>query len=62
MEEKTLKAYREEYGITQEQLSRTVGVNVRSISMYETNGVATAKFETIKKIAEALGADLNNIR
>lgn len=62
MEKKTLKEYREEFGITQEQLSRITEVNVRSISLYETNGIGTAKFETAEKLAEAINADLNNIR
>lgn len=62
MKKKTLKEYREDFGITQEQLSRKANVNVRSISMYETSGIGTAKFDTVRKIAKILGADLNLIK
>lgn len=59
---KTLKEYREEKGMTQQDLAYLAGLSIRSLSSYETQGVGSAKFDTVKKLCELLDADIDKIK
>ena len=56
--EQTIKQVRLERNLTQEQLGELVGVQKAQISKIE-NSVKNARFETIIKVFEALGAKVN---
>lgn len=53
-----IKHARQELNLTQEQLGELVGVQKAQISKIE-NSVKNARFETIMKVFEALGAKVN---
>ena len=53
-----IKQARQERNLTQEQLGALVGVQKAQISKIE-NSVKNARFETILKVFEALGATVN---
>lgn len=53
-----IKQARQERNMTQEQLGELVGVQKAQISKIE-NSVKNARFETIMKVFEALGAKVN---
>jgi DNA-binding XRE family transcriptional regulator len=53
-----IKQARQELNLTQEQLGELVGVQKAQISKIE-NSVKNARFETIMKVFEALGAKVN---
>lgn len=53
-----IKQARKERHLTQEQLGKLVGVQKAQISKIE-NSVKNARFETILKVFEALGAKVN---
>jgi HTH-type transcriptional regulator/antitoxin HipB len=53
-----IKQARQERNLTQEQLGELVGVQKAQISKIE-NSVKNARFETIIKVFEALGAKVN---
>jgi HTH-type transcriptional regulator / antitoxin HipB len=54
----TIKQVRLEQNLTQEQLGELVGVQKAQISKIE-NSVKNARFETILKVFDALGAKVN---
>ena len=54
----TIKQVRKERNLTQEQLGVLVGVQKAQISKIE-NSVKNARFETILKVFDALGAKVN---
>jgi HTH-type transcriptional regulator / antitoxin HipB len=54
----TIKQVRQERNLTQEQLGILVGVQKAQISKIE-NSVKNARFETILKVFDALGAKVN---
>lgn len=56
----TLRNIRKEKGITQEVLAHKLGITKGMISQYET-GKRTPKLDTIKKIAAALGCNVNSL-
>jgi len=53
-----IKEVRKQRNLTQEQLGKLVGVQKAQISKIE-NGVKNARFDTILKVFEALGAKVN---
>ena len=53
-----IKQARQERNLTQEQLGKLVGVQKAQISKIE-NSMKNARFETILKVFEALGAKVN---
>jgi HTH-type transcriptional regulator / antitoxin HipB len=53
-----IKQARQERNLTQEQLGELVGVQKAQISKIE-NSVKNARFETILKVFDALGAKVN---
>ncbi len=53
-----IKQARQERNLTQEQLGELVGVQKAQISKIE-NSIKNARFETILKVFEALGAKVN---
>ncbi len=53
-----IKQARQDRNLTQEQLGKLVGVQKAQISKIE-NSVKNARFETIMKVFEALGAKVN---
>ena len=54
----TIKQVRQKRNLTQEQLGELVGVQKAQISKIE-NSVKNARFETILKVFDALGAKIN---
>jgi len=54
----SIKQARQERNLTQEQLGKLVGVQKAQISKIE-NSVKNARFETILKVFDALGATVN---
>jgi HTH-type transcriptional regulator / antitoxin HipB len=54
----TIKQVRQERNLTQKQLGELVGVQKAQISKIE-NSVKNARFETILKVFDALGAKVN---
>jgi HTH-type transcriptional regulator / antitoxin HipB len=54
----TIKQVRQERNLTQEQLGELVGVQKAQISKIE-NSVKNARFDTILKVFDALGAKVN---
>lgn len=59
----SLKTIRESRGITRQQLSKTSGVNIRTIEAYEQEkkDINNAKLESLIKLCTALGCDLEDI-
>ena len=58
---KTLKEWRKERGISQEELARRLNVSTWTVGRYESEGLKNAKFETVINITEVLGVDLDNL-
>ena len=58
-----LKFFREEKGMTQQELAEKSGVNLRSIQNYEQGfkDINGAKVVTVLSLAEALGCDVYEI-
>lgn len=58
-----LKYWREERGLTQDELSDKSGVNLRSIQNYEQglHDINKAKVETVLSLSEALEVDIYDI-
>lgn len=58
-----LRTQRSEAGLSQNQLARTTGVNVRSIQMYEqgVNDINKAQAGTLQKLAKALGCRIEDL-
>lgn len=54
----TIKQVRQERNLTQQQLGELVGVQKAQISKIE-NSIKNARFETILKVFDALGAKVN---
>lgn len=50
---------RKQAGLSQEEFAKAIGVSLRTITNYETNGVYPKKREIYPKIAEVLGVDVN---
>lgn len=55
-----LKAEREKAGLTQAQLANRIGTTYQNISQYE-RGIRTPRYETMVKIASAIGITANQI-
>ena len=53
-----IRAIRKSKGITQKDLAIAMGVSASMIGQYEV-GIRSPKIETLKKIAQALGVDVN---
>lgn len=53
-----IRAIRKSKGITQKDLAVAMGVSASMIGQYEV-GIRSPKIETLKKIAQALGVDVN---
>ncbi len=58
---KTLKEWRNERGMSQEDLARKLDVSTWSVVRYESEGFKTAKFETVMKILKELDIKLNQL-
>jgi len=63
MAKKTLRQLRRERDLTQEELAKLVGLTDRTISTFETvpGTLKSTKYETISKIAKALGVSVDDI-
>ncbi|RVU23595.1 XRE family transcriptional regulator [Sandaracinomonas limnophila] len=55
---KTIKKVRQEKNLTQEELGKLIGVKKAQISKIE-NSLTDARFKTILKVFDALGAKIN---
>ena len=53
---KSIKAARKAAGLTQKELAQKLGISFQSVAQWE-NDLRRPKFETIQKIADALGVD-----
>lgn len=62
MTEKSLRQWRRERNLTQEQLARAAGVTTRSIAAWEANteSFRRASYEHVKAAATALGLEVAN--
>lgn len=61
--ESMLKRLRESRGLSQTELARASGVNVRSIQMYEQqeNDIDKAQAKTVYKLARVIGCDVEDL-
>lgn len=57
----SVRKYREELGLTQEQLAQKSGVSRPTISMIETNSLDNIESKTMLKLATALNCDIGDI-
>lgn len=57
---KRIKAFRLARGMTQKELGAQMGVDQSTVRKYEA-GKLNPKIETVKKIADALGLDMNDL-
>lgn len=57
---KSMKEYREEKNLTQEQMANLIGLSQETVSQYE-NGTRTPNVITAKKIAKVLEKPLDSI-
>ncbi len=58
---KTLKEWRNERGMSQEELARRLDVSTWTVGRYESGGLKNAKFETVINITKVLDVDLDNL-
>lgn len=58
---KTLKEWRNERGLSQEELARRLNVSTWTVGRYESEGLKNAKFETVINITEVLDIELDNL-
>ena len=58
---KTLKKWRNERGLSQEELARRLNVSTWTVGRYESEGLKNAKFETVINITEVLDIELDNL-
>lgn len=56
-----LREIRTKRGLTQEQLAYMVGVTVRAVQKWESNGVDKAQFAVMSKVAEVLGVPMEDL-
>lgn len=56
-----VKKFREEIGMTQEELSKKAGVSRTIISGLESGAISTTTTDTLSKIAGALGKKVSDI-
>lgn len=56
-----VKVWRKYRGLTQEQLANAVGVTKQYIGQMEKGSQASGKLETLRRVAEALSVDLDDI-
>lgn len=56
-----VKEYREEIGITQEELAKKADVSRAIISGLESGSITVTTTKTLMKIAEALGKNVSDI-
>lgn len=61
--ESNLKRIRQNFGISQSELARKSGVNLRNIQMYEQreNDIDKAQAKTLWKLARVLGCDIEDL-
>ena len=59
--EKTLKEWRNERGMSQEELARRLNVSTWTVGRYESEGFKNAKFETVINITEVLDVKLEDL-
>ena len=59
--EKTLKEWRKERRMSQEDLARKLNVSTWTVGRYESEGLKNAKFETVINITEVLDIELDNL-
>ena len=58
---KTLKEWRNERGMSQEELARKLKVSTWTVGRYESEGFKSAKFETVMKIVDVLDIELSDL-
>ena len=58
---KTLKEWRNERGMSQEDLARKLDVSTWTVGRYESDGFKNAKFETVINITEVLDVKLEDL-
>ena len=58
---KTLKEWRNERRMSQEELARKLNVSTWTVGRYESDGFKNAKFETVINITEVLDVKLEDL-
>ena len=58
---KNLVKLRKEKGLTQEGLARKADISYHTMIKLESGGIKNPKIETVIKLANALGVDLNKL-
>ena len=58
---KNIKKYRAKIGISQDKLSKLAGMTLHTITKIESGATFDPRIETVKKIADALGVDIDDL-
>ena len=58
---KTLKEWRNERGMSQEELARRLNISTWTVGRYESEGFKNAKFETVINITKVLDVKLEDL-
>ena len=58
---KNIKKYREKKGISQDKLSKLAGITFHTITKIESGATPDPRIETVKKIADALGINIDDL-
>lgn len=58
---KNIKKYREKKGISQDKISKLAGVTLHTITKIESGATPDPRIETVKKIAQALGINVDDL-
>lgn len=58
---KNIKKFRKKRGISQDKLSKLAGVTLHTITKIESGATPDPRIETVKKIADALGLNIDDL-
>lgn len=58
---KNIKKFREKKGISQDKLSKLADVTLHTITKIESGATPDPRIETVKKIADALGINIDDL-
>ena len=58
---KNIKKYRDKLGVSQDKLSKLVGVTLHTLTKIETGATPDPRIETLKKIAQGLNVSVDDL-